>query len=345
MGAYQIDPLADPRWQRLSQKHPDARVFHSPSWLKALRDAYGYQPLALTTTPPGSELFNGIVFCRVRSWLTGTRLVSLPFSDHCQPLLESENDLDLMLTCLTADSLPARPGYIEIRPIASGLPSSAGFTKCSDFRLHRLDITPSTGALFSRFHKNIQRNIRRAETSRLRCEKGTSESLLQHFFQLLTLTRQRHFAPPQPLHWFRSLLGCMGDRANIRVAYKDGVPIAGILTLRHNGVLTYKYGCFDLRYRQFGAMSYLLWLCIQEAHQEGMHELDLGRTDPGNAGLIAFKQRWGTVESTLTYWSRGTRRFDGAASQWAAQCLRQTLPHLPLSVARAAGSLLYRHVA
>jgi hypothetical protein len=34
-----------------------------------------------------------LVFCRVRSWLTGRRSISLPFSDHCEPLVESHEAL------------------------------------------------------------------------------------------------------------------------------------------------------------------------------------------------------------------------------------------------------------
>jgi len=83
-----VKPLEDPRWITLSLEHPRASVFHSVEWLKALQKTYGYEPLAYTSTPPGAPLSNAVVFCRVSSWLTGQRLVSLPFSDHCEPLVE-----------------------------------------------------------------------------------------------------------------------------------------------------------------------------------------------------------------------------------------------------------------
>src|ERR1700693_4673560 len=78
-----LDPLRDPRWLELIKKHPAASVFHSREWLSALRLAYGYEPVVYTNCEPSAELTSGIVFCKVRSWLTGRRLVSLPFSDHC----------------------------------------------------------------------------------------------------------------------------------------------------------------------------------------------------------------------------------------------------------------------
>src|SRR5208337_2836392 len=68
---YEIDPLCDPRWTTLVENHPQASVFHSPNWLRALQTVYGYDPVAVTTCPPGASLTNGLVFCRVKSWLTG----------------------------------------------------------------------------------------------------------------------------------------------------------------------------------------------------------------------------------------------------------------------------------
>src|SRR5437899_12937930 len=89
MAVYQIDPLGDPRWADFLEEHPHACVFHTPNWLKTLSRTYGYEPFVVTTSPPRAKLSNGIVFCKLRSWLTGGRIVSLPFSDHCQPLSET----------------------------------------------------------------------------------------------------------------------------------------------------------------------------------------------------------------------------------------------------------------
>src|SRR5437660_276344 len=92
--AYRIDPLRDPRWAELAERHPRASVFHTPGWLEALRRTYGYEPVAYTTTPLGTELTNGIVLCRVYSRITRRRMVSLAFSDHFEPLGERTESLE-----------------------------------------------------------------------------------------------------------------------------------------------------------------------------------------------------------------------------------------------------------
>src|ERR1700758_4552655 len=100
MRFFQIDPIQDVRWADLVARHPMASVFHTVGWLKTLRRTYGYEPVGFTTSSPSGALKNGLVFCRVNSWLTGRRLVSLPFSDHCEPLCDSVQDLNFLIRYL-----------------------------------------------------------------------------------------------------------------------------------------------------------------------------------------------------------------------------------------------------
>src|SRR5580700_5556025 len=90
VSVYLIDPLSDDRWNDLVAHHPRATTFHQRGWLQALARTYDYHPLVLTTGAAGEPLDNGIVFCHIASWVTGTRLVSLPFADHCDPLLNDQ---------------------------------------------------------------------------------------------------------------------------------------------------------------------------------------------------------------------------------------------------------------
>src|SRR5215469_7439500 len=112
---YQLDPTQDPRWSEFVEHHPHASVFHTVGWLNALRSTYGYEPVAFTTSPPTGALKNGLVFCRVNSWLTGRRLVSLPFSDHCEPLCSTTEELNFLVRYLLAASDHQDWRYLEIR--------------------------------------------------------------------------------------------------------------------------------------------------------------------------------------------------------------------------------------
>ena len=194
---YSIDPLQDVRWVDLITRHPNASVFHSRGWLDALRTTYGYEPVAFTTSAPTEPLTNALLFCKVRSWLTGSRLVSLPFSDHCEPLVES-GDQFKSAVCLRGIIQAKRT--VEVCGDAIGeflLEFHGRFHRATTYQLHRLDLRPSLDALRKGFHKDcIQRKIARAERESLGYEAGHSPQLVRQLYELLQLTRSRHHLPP-----------------------------------------------------------------------------------------------------------------------------------------------------
>lgn len=341
---YEINPLSDARWEIFTARHPRASVFHSISWLRALQMAYGYEPLVVTTCPPGTALDNGILFCRVQSWLTGWRFVSLPFSDHCEPLADDSSTLDSLLLHMRHYVDSPRWKYIEIRPVVHQPGSETGLRKFRTYRFHRLDLTRSKQELFHSFHKDcVQRKIRRAERENLQYENGTSEALLRRFYALLIMTRRRQSLPPQPLSWFRALIATFGDRLQIRVASRGDLPIASILTITHKNSMVYKYGCSDARFHKCGGMALLFAKTIAEAKDRGLEELEMGRSDSENLGLISFKEHWGALGTPLSYWMYA-QRFVETPYSWRRDTVRQVVRFAPDPVLRALGKLLYGHI-
>jgi len=343
---YTFNPLEDPRWAEFVQRHPRASVFHTTGWLEALRRTYGYEPIVYTTSPPGAMLTNGIVFCRVSSWLTGRRMVSLPFADHCEPLVDSREQSKEVFRSLQTTLDREKLKYIEIRPLGVELPAEPCIQESNMFCFHVLDLRPALDNLFRGFQKDsIQRKIRRAEREALCYEQGCSEVLLNKFYRLLLLTRQRHNLPPQPIEWFRNLITLLRGQLTIRVASYGQRPIGSILTLTHGDTLVYKYGCSDARYHNLGGMPFLFWKAIQEAKERGMQVLDFGRSDTTNQGLIRFKDQWGTTRSMLAYGRICARGRHQVAESQLTQLSKRLFARMPDGLFIAAGRLLYRHIA
>jgi hypothetical protein len=346
MTACWIDPLADARWTLFTERHPRASVFHSIGWLDALRRTYGCVPRVLTTTPPGAELQNGLAVCEVRGW-RGKRLVSLPFSDHCEPLVDSSQDWSGILSRLAAGVDDGEWTSVELRPSSGELMTSAPgiWEAARTYALHRCDLTPPLTAIHDRFHAScIQRPIRRAEREGLQCVAGATPALLDTFYGLLRMTRRRHGLPPQPIAWFRNLASALRDRLTVRIAEKAGRPIASILTISFGKRLVYKYGCSDSTYHRLGGMPFLFWHAIQDAKARGLEELDLGRSDIDQEGLTTFKDRLGAVRTTLTYYSSpaAARHVTGGWQERAARWMFERLPDPALTLA---GRVLYKHLA
>jgi hypothetical protein len=108
--------------------------------------------------------------------------------------------------------------------------------------------------------------------------------------------------------------------------------------------MVYKYGGSDARHHRLGGMPFLFWRAIQEAQAQGIEELDLGRSDVDQPGLVAFKEHLGATRTTLTYYTCPARRkgtsHDGAISRAA----RRVVSHLPDAALDFTGRLLYKHL-
>ncbi len=347
-----IDPLADVRWKTFVEWHPEASVFHHPSWLQALRKTYGFRPFAFTTAHPGEALSDGLLLCPVDSWVTGKRWISLPFSDHCD-LLAGSNESRKCLLEHVAKSLGRGFEYAELRSTdASGTAPAENWRSDNRFLRHSISLRPSKEEIFQRFHKSfVQRKIRRAEREGLRYVSGRSGTLLDQFYDLVLRTRRRQRVPPQSFRWFQNLASCMEDRLSIHIAFKERQATAGILTLTHRNTLTYKYGCSDERFNNLGGTPFLFWNVIQSAKDSGLDTLDLGRSEVDNEGLILFKERLGATPSRLTYWTYTRSTTQQSRRNGMVRLAQHVMPRLPAvalrlprSILAFSGSLFYRHL-
>lgn len=340
-----INPLLDHRWDDLVASHPRATAFHQRGWLEALARTYGYTPLVLTSASASEPLNDGMVLCRVSSWITGTRLVSLPFADHCELLMNDRDESPEFMNWLRAECDDHSWRYLELRPLSGIQNKISGLQPADSYWFHELDLRPNLEQLFLGLHKNsFQRKIRRAEKEGLTCEVGRSPGLLDEFYRLLLITRRRHGLVPQPRAWFRNLVKSLGEKLQVRVARKDGAAIAAMLTLRHKSSITYKYGCSSASVHSLGAMPLLFWRLIEEGKASETERIDLGRTDLSNQGLIDFKDRLGAKKKLLTYYRYTTAEKRNPAPTWQKKGLRKILHGLPDAVLSTAGRVLYRHM-
>ena len=184
--------------------------------------------------------------------------------------------------------------YIEFRPSKTEncISESPDAASSGCFLFHVLSLNRPLGELFKKLHKDcIQRKVRRAEREGLTYLKGRTELLLKQFYLLMLRTRRRHSLPPQPFVWFRNLFNSLGDRLVVHVVYKSEQAVAASITLHFKDTVTYKYGCSDERFANLGGTPFMFWKIIEESKNEGVLQIDLGRTDIENSGLATFKER------------------------------------------------------
>ena len=164
------------------------------------------RPQSLHLYPSGVQLSSGLVFCEVKSWITGARLVSLAIFRSLRAAGERCGGT-------SNDSLPnyesRRREIYDMSRSGLALSRSEPQTDVWPYAQHCLsviDLRPGVEELYSRLHKDsVQRKLRRAEREHVVLDQGRSEKFLLEFYELMVLTRRRHQIPPQPLAWFQNL--------------------------------------------------------------------------------------------------------------------------------------------
>ncbi|BFU93450.1 MAG: hypothetical protein NTNFB02_01720 [Nitrospira sp.] len=114
--------------------------------------------------------------------------------------------------------------------------------------------------------------------------------------------------------------------------------------MNHKKKMYYKYGGSDARFNSLGATPMLLWKAIQAAKLAGMEELDLGRSEIDNPGLIRFKERWGAYAVPLTRWRGPADVVSPRLERLKVRLATTVCARVPRKVLVLAGRLLYRHV-
>jgi len=238
--------------------------------------------------------------------------------------------------------------YLELRPIDKtfgDICERFDFLPGARYFLHKLDLRRDLNVVLASLDKHcVRRRIQRAERAGLAEKCGRSEDLLKPFYALFVVTRGRHGVPPMPYTWFQNLLHCMGEALEIRLAFKDNIPIAGVLTLRFKDTVYFKYGCSEARFHRFGATPWLLWNAIKAGKSSGANLFDMGRTEGNNDGLLNFKNHWVPQPQKLSYWKFPVVSSLYSTNGWKFKIAKRIFFHMPNKLLSMSGSVLYRHI-
>jgi CelD/BcsL family acetyltransferase involved in cellulose biosynthesis len=343
-----IDPVTDERWDRFVEGHPHRLVFHTSAWARVLTETYGYGPRYHALEDKTGALRAGWPAMLVKSRITGRRLVSLPFCDECHPLVRSTEEGELLLSSLIADVEQSRSARLEVRGWPEDSSPPERLVASPNYYRHRIDLSSGSDAVFKNASTNMRRSVRRAEREGVTVRRGDGEGDLMAFYQLNLKVRRRHGMLPQPFSFFQAIERHLLSRGTgyILLAEIRGMPIAGVMCLRHNGTSIDKFAVSDDAYWEYRGNHLALWKSLEMECERGAHAFDLGRSDANADGLRRFKEGWGAKPSDLPYfyYPRPAGLSLGDPSGRKKQLLEIFAERAPDAAFVAAGRILYRHL-
>ena len=334
----------DPSWRRLVQVHPAATAFHHPAWSDAISASYGFPAYVLAQQAADGTIVAGLPAQLVRTPFRRPRVVSLPFTDHCPPLVAPDADAGGFLGALERWRDEAGRPALEIRaalPASTGMQTDAIGTR----RLIELDAEPSI--LFARLHRNrIQKRVRRSRELGVEVSITRDRADLPAFYRLHCETRRRQGVPVQPRRFIESIWERLIEPGLgfVVIASIRDKPVAVALILSWNRHLIYKFGASDSGHWKLGANFLVHWTAMEWGCVNGYLDYDFGRTDSRHESLREFKAAWGGSELPLVHSYLGTPvRGQGAGR--ATSALAHLIKRSPTLVCRGVGELLYRYAA
>ena len=341
MGIEIVNPLERQDWDDMVLRSAGYSFFHSCNWAKTLQESYGFTPLYFARFDRG-RITAAVPVMEVRSFISGCRGVSLPFSDYCRFLGETgswEGFLDEIL----AYGKGAGWKYFELR---SDHPLLAEAASCRYHYLHTLDLTPGEDQLYRNLRDSTKRNIKKARKEGVTVTRSVSREAVASFCRLNSMTRRQHGLPPQPAVFFDRFFANVIEQGmgSISLAHYRGACIAAAVYVRFGDGVIYKYGASDSSFQQLRANNLVMWEAIRDFSREGARSFSFGRTEPENDGLRQFKNGWGGEEEVIRYYRFNVQcnRFEEDTGNHVPGYTK-IFSRLPLPLLETIGKYLYRH--
>lgn len=343
-------PNIDNPWSSLLEAQVKDIFYYDPRWLELINTFYGYRIIPLTTTNTEGHITGFLPLCFVSSLLTGRRLVSLPFSDHCPLLASDEATANDLIDQAIQLAKKQHVKYLELR---------AG---CHDELTKRSDLTESNlyvnwivplsdlpEDVWKGLRKPVQHQIKKSQKLGIQVRTVQERDEMELYYKLHLQTRtKKHGMPAQSKDYFFQLWDTFAPSGTLQLllAEYQGITVAGIILLACGNTIHYAYGASDERYLNLAPNNLLFWTAMTWGCEKGYQRFDLGRTAYDNEGLMEFKRRWGAVKEALPYFYYPHTAGLAATSEssWKFRLVTDTWRKLPLTITAPLGGYLYKHL-
>jgi len=324
-------------WDAFVARAEGSSFCHLAGWRDILSDVLGVESLYRVAVDPDGELQGVLPLVRVRSWIFGHYLVSLPFLNDGGPL--GTRDARRQLTDeAVAEARRSGADLLELRTrdgAGLGLPvSSRKITVL-------LPLPPTADDLFKSFPSKLRSQIRRPLKEGLTVRFGPDQT--EPFYDIFARTMRDLGTPVLPRRFFERVAAAFSNLTVFGVVYRGDQPLAAGCGFLWRGEFEMTWAGALRESRTLAANMLLYWAFMEQMIVRNARVFNFGRCTPGG-GTHLFKQQWGGADVALPWCQYAAAAVqappspDDPAFSWGPRLWR----HLPLAIANRLGPRLVR---
>lgn len=347
MSIITVDPQNDQLWRELTEFHR-SDVFHSPEWIRVLSKTYGLDIRAMIMCDDASRPVAGLPYCKIEDPIT-PRIISLPFSDFCDPLVNNPDEWNCVIDRLLVDRY-----RIKLRCVHNDVPlEDKRFALFGRGKWHGINLDQDLDTVWGNLHSSARRAIRKAQKSDITVRIAEQKEDLRAFYKLhLGIRKYKYRLLAQPYCFFENIWDNFveQEKGALMIATLGDQVISGVFFLEWKDGLYYKINASDPAYISNRPNDLVIWEGIQYGKSKGLKFFDFGISDWDQEGLVRYKRKYASEEKTISFLQHIPD--EEASSRTHENKLGTLLPQLtnlftdetvPDTVTERAGEVLYKY--
>ena len=194
--------------------------------------------------------------------------MSLPFSDYCDPIVQTSDQWSILASHLLADEC-----QVKVRCLHNTLPvEDARFSVAGKAKWHGLSLEPDLEALWQGLDSGARRAVRKAQTAGVTVDVAETDDELRAFYSMhLGVRKHKYRLLAQPYEFFRNIWRNLlqPGKGFLLLARVDRQIVGGVLFLEWKDGLYYKFNASLPGHLASRPNDLLLWEGIKSREGEG----------------------------------------------------------------------------
>jgi hypothetical protein len=301
-------------WDEFATRHTDL-IFYQSVWSQVLKEGLGGQPLYFYLKD-GGEIVAGLPGVLLSFKIFKILYASIPYGH----LIGEKSYYSAFLQLLEKEF--RRKGIDQVRLTESPFSDSYSLesfkpisTKCTLLDLRGYD----KEKIWEGYKKNIRRDVRKAQRSGITIRGVDSKEDIRIFYRLYLSSMERNRAMAKyPLRWFEAVYEEMVEKGlgAFVFAELEHEVIAGSVFIKSPTSIHYFHNGSKYEFLKFCPNELLIHSALEEAIEKGNPFFDFMGSDPNDASLVRFKEKWGGQSMDLNTYVKDYHPFRCRIWEW-----------------------------